>query len=280
MRMRAKHWIVIIAALSTLLFLAGCGSTLTMEAAEDGKGADIVAENADDGDFMTGGSLIVDEGESLMAEYVFDQGGEMDIKLIPAIEGQEDASASDLEEMVDESESALDMILSGSGTTEYDVPPGDYYISVVVKGKTSGSATLTVQAAEEYEKAGKAGSEDGQNPVMNYIGPYVCDRAKIMIEADGDTDAKVTVTWGGSDWETAEWTMSGPFDLDSRTIEYHNCVKKELVYDDDGNITSEEEVFRGGHGFLKFGKKGKLKWQEDQEHVADGMKFTFNADAK
>ena len=74
--------------------------------------------------------------------------------------------------------------------------------------------------------------------------------------------------------------MSGPFDMDTRTIEYHNCVKKELVYDDDGNITSEEEVFRGGHGFLKFGKKGKLKWQEDQEHVADGMKFTFNADAK
>ena len=124
MRILAKHWNIVIAALSTLLFLAGCGSTLTMEAAEDGKGADIVAENADDGDFMTGGSLIVDEGESLMAEYVFDQGGEMDIKLIPAIEGQEDASASDLEEMVDESESALDMILSGSGTTEYDVPPG------------------------------------------------------------------------------------------------------------------------------------------------------------
>lgn len=274
MRIRAKHWLVIVAALSTLLFLAGCGSTLTMDTAENGKGTDITAENADDGDFVMGGSLIIDEGEYLLAEYVFDKGGEMNIKLIPVIEGQEDASASELEELTDGSESALDVNLSGSGTTEYDVPPGDYYVSVVVNGKTSGSANLTVKAEEN------AGIEDGQNPIMNYVGPYVCDRARIMIEAKGKDEAKVTVTWGGSAWEEAEWTMSGPFDPENRTIEYHDCVKKEVKYDDDGNIASEEEVFRGGHGFLKFTKKGKLKWQEDQEHVADGMKFTFTPEIK
>ena len=141
------------------------------------------------------------------------------------------------------------------------------------EGTASESDATATTEAQDTE-------EDGQNPVMNFIGPYVCDRAIIMIEAEGSDNAKVTVNWAGSAWENSEWSMSGPFNQKDRTIEYHDCVKKEVTYDDDGEIKSSEEVYTGGHGFLTFGEDGTLTWQEDQEHVADDMTFEFNPDAE
>ena len=63
------------------------------------------------------------------------------------------------------------------------------------------------------EPAGSAAvEEDGQNPVMNFVGNYTCDRAAMLVEADGTENAKFTVTWGSSAWEHSEWTMSGKLD--------------------------------------------------------------------
>ena len=38
-----------------------------------------------------------------------------------------------------------------------------------------------------------AEADDGQNPVMNFIGNYVCDRANILIETDGKYCRGMTV---------------------------------------------------------------------------------------
>jgi hypothetical protein len=121
----------------------------------------------------------------------------------------------------------------------------------------------------------EGGEEDGQNPVMNYIGDYVCDRADISIEAQGTNEAKVIVTWGSSAWESAEWVMSGVFDDEALLIEYHDCVKNVTTFDEDGEIKDVEEVYTGGHGTLNFAEDGTLTWTDDQEKIADGMTFTF-----
>ena len=123
--------------------------------------------------------------------------------------------------------------------------------------------------------------EDGQNPVMNYIGNYVCERADIQISADGDEGAEAIVTWGGSASSNSSWIMSGTFDEDTLTFEYHDCIRTNYEYDEEGNITSEEEVYVGGHGFIFF-KEGDpltLTWQDDQEHVADDMVFEYTGAA-
>ena len=133
-------------------------------------------------------------------------------------------------------------------------------------------------AASDTEDASAA--DDGQNPVMNFVGTYVCDRAAMQIEADGDAGAKVSVSWGGSATETAEWTMSGPFDTEGLVIEYHDCVKKDVTYNEDGDVASEEEVYTGGHGFITFGENNTLTWQDDIEHIADNMTFSFDPDAQ
>lgn len=129
--------------------------------------------------------------------------------------------------------------------------------------------------------SGSSGSdepeEDGQNPVMNFVGNYVCDRADIAVEAQGTNEAKVIITWGGSAYETAEWVLSGVFDDEALIIEYHDCVKNITTFDENGDIKEVEEVYTGGHGFLFFaeGDTLTLTWQDDQEHVADGMTFTY-----
>ncbi len=118
--------------------------------------------------------------------------------------------------------------------------------------------------------------EDGQNPVMNFVGIYQCDRASILVEAVGKEEAKLTAAWGSSYKESTEWVMSGPFDTESLRVEYHDCERVDRVYREDGSFESETKVYFNGHGCVFFDyDSNTLTWQDDQEHVADGMTFEF-----
>lgn len=121
-------------------------------------------------------------------------------------------------------------------------------------------------------------ADDGQNPVMNFVGNYVCGRACILIGAtDGENGADATVTWSNSAAENSEWTMSGTFDPETLQFEYHDCVRTDYVYNTDGEVDSQEEVYTGGHGFMFFseGDPLTLTWQDDQEDIAKDMVFEY-----
>lgn len=134
--------------------------------------------------------------------------------------------------------------------------------------------TAATEAVTEDSEA--PAEEDGQNPAMNFIGNYACDRASVLIECDGLTGMKATVSWASSSAEEAKWVMSGTFDAETLLFEYHDCVKTENIYNEDGEVESSEEVFTGGHGFMQFKENPlSLTWQEDQEHVADDMVFEY-----
>ena len=133
-------------------------------------------------------------------------------------------------------------------------------------------------AAAEADKAEETGEEDGQNPIMNFIGPYACDRANVLIEADGTEGARVTVTWANDTSETTEWKMSGPFDPNTLTITYEGGTKTVRTFNEDGSVANEEVAYTDGTGSIVFTTEGstKLKWDDAKEHVADGMEFTWN----
>ena len=121
-------------------------------------------------------------------------------------------------------------------------------------------------------------ADEGQNPIMNYVGNYVCGRACILIGASDDKNGvNAIVTWSSSAAENSTWVMSGTFDPETLQFEYHDCVKTDYVYSEDGEVASQEEVFTGGHGFMTFaeGDPLTLTWQEDQEHAADDMVFEY-----
>ena len=140
--------------------------------------------------------------------------------------------------------------------------------------------TLAACGAKDAAPAGSeeaAAQEDGQNPVMNFIGVYGHDRASIMVEADGTDGAKITVTWGASAAENAEWVMSGKFDPETLTVAYTDCVKTVYVWNEQGEIDSETVEYENGEGTITFtdGEALSLTWDDAQEHIADGTVFEY-----
>ena len=124
-------------------------------------------------------------------------------------------------------------------------------------------------------------SEDGQNPIMNFVGYYVSGRANIFVSAeDSENGASAIVTWGSSATEYSSWTMSGTFDSETLQFEYHDCVKTDYVYEDGSEDPTASEVYTGGHGFFTFaeGDTLTLTWQDDQEHIADDMVFEYTTE--
>ena len=120
--------------------------------------------------------------------------------------------------------------------------------------------------------------DEGQNPIMNFIGTYASGRASIFIGAtDESNGANATVTWSSSAAENSTWVMSGTFDPETLQFEYHDCVRTDYVYNESGDVESQEEVYTGGHGFMTFtdGDPLTLTWQDDQEHMADDMVFEY-----
>ena len=135
--------------------------------------------------------------------------------------------------------------------------------------ETPAEAPAETPAEAPAETAATA--EEGQNPVMNVVGDYQADRCSVHVEAQDKDGALITVHWGSSATES-----SGTFDAEKHTVYYQDGVKKNVVYDADGKVTSEEEVYVGGHGTFTFNAENNtMTWEEDQEKIADGMVFEF-----
>ena len=136
--------------------------------------------------------------------------------------------------------------------------------------------TEAEDAAPSAESAEpEAVPDDGQNPVMNFIGQYQCDRAHALVEAVGEDGARITIDWGSSAWETARWEITGTFDVDTLTIEYTDCVKSILTTSEDGESESVEVVFEDGTGTIVFGENGTFSWHDDQSEYGEDMLFEW-----
>ena len=115
--------------------------------------------------------------------------------------------------------------------------------------------------------------EDDQNPVMNFIGEYQCDRAHATVECVGADSAQITIDWGSSAWELARWVIVGPLDTDTLAVEYSGCVKSILTYKDDGELESEEVEYEDGTGTVVFNDDGTFTWHDDQSEYGEDMVF-------
>lgn len=114
---------------------------------------------------------------------------------------------------------------------------------------------------------------DWQNPVAKLTGEYQCDRAHATVQ-DFDLDsALITIEWAGSAWETARWIISGPLDTGTMTISYEGCLNDHLVYDENGEITSQETIYEDGTGTIVFNGDGTFTWHEDQSETGEDMTF-------
>ncbi len=117
---------------------------------------------------------------------------------------------------------------------------------------------------------------DWQNPVMNFIGEYQCDRAHATVECFGKEEAWITIEWGSSAWELARWEIVGRLDPETLTIEYEGCAKAIVTYNDEGELESQETEYEDGTGTIVFNDDGTFTWHEDHSEHGTDMVFEWS----
>ena len=98
----------------------------------------------------------------------------------------------------------------------------------------------------------------------------------MLIEAEGDKDAKITIDWGSSAWENTQWILKGEFDTEKMTVEYTNATKTDITYKDNGEVEKETVVYENGTGRVIYNDvDASILWDDDVEHAGDGLAFRF-----
>ncbi len=260
-----KRILITLVLMAAMAVLAGCSAgEFGLVFDDEGTSCTITAENAGEGDYAMAGTLIVKEGDEVVVEPAFEGDGQVQIQLAASV--AED-SEDDPEEIVPE-DIVLDEKIGGSEPVHFEVAPGEYMLKATASKGLTGTALVKAAAAE---------AEDGQNPVMNVIGDYASGRASIHIDAGAGNEASAKVIWSSSAAEHSEWTMSGTFDADTHIFEYTGCTKKNVVFAEDGSVESEETVYTDGTGRMVFSEEPlSLTWEDDKEHAADDMTFTYS----
>lgn len=139
---------------------------------------------------------------------------------------------------------------------------------------------LAFSGCEPKNSGDDVPADDGQNPVMNFVGNYVCDRASIFISAEGEDGASAIVRWASSASENSSWMMSGTFDTETLRFDYTNGVRTDYVNNDQSEEDSVTEAYTDGTGYMQFtdGENLTLEWHDDKENIADGMVFEYSSE--
>ena len=114
-----------------------------------------------------------------------------------------------------------------------------------------------------------------QNPVMNVVGEYQCDRAHATVTCFGYDEAWITIEQGDSASEVTQWNLYGRLDTDTLSITYTDGLKYLLVYDEDGEIESQESLYEDGTGTVSFREDGGFTWHEDQSERGEDLTFEW-----
>ena len=119
-----------------------------------------------------------------------------------------------------------------------------------VPAAESEAPAAEVQAAEAVPTPAE---NDGQNPVMNFVGVYSTEyNTEALVEADGADGARITVTWAGSPWFHNQAVMSGPFDPETLTMTFTDATLTEYTYASDATVAEEVTGYTDGKGRAVF----------------------------
>lgn len=126
-------------------------------------------------------------------------------------------------------------------------------ISMSACGKTVTADTQVPAAEPQVTENVQASQEEGQNPVMNFVGVYSTEYSvEALVETEGNENAKITVTYAGSPWFHTQTVMSGPFDSDTLTMTFADSTLTEYTYASDGSISEEKTSYTDGKGHATF----------------------------
>ena len=137
-----------ITAAALLLFallLTACGAERAPELQVlpdwDNNRIDITAQKAGVGSMVSGASVTLAEGEALVIDTALTDASALRIKLFLST-APDDPDASVDEILHADDTPALELVLSGTGSTEYPLAPGEYSLMLSVETKSTGTASI------------------------------------------------------------------------------------------------------------------------------------------
>lgn len=114
---------------------------------------------------------------------------------------------------------------------------------------------------------------DWQNPSEIYAGQYKSDSVTAMIDPYYPDSIWVVIEKAGSDSQAEQWIVVGKPDPETQTITYSDCTKWNRVYDENGDLKTEEMEYDNGSGTIVFGDDGTFTWHDDQAEDETDMVF-------
>ena len=139
---------------------------------------------------------------------------------------------------------------------------------------TEPQITLLLDESAEYIAVFEE-DPDWQNPVMNFIGVYQCDRARANVECSGYDEAWISIEWASSASEMTNWVISGRLDTDTRSITYDGCSKTNFVYDNSGEVVSDDSEYEDIPGVITFNDDGSFTWHRNLPEGGEDMVFEW-----
>lgn len=108
---------------------------------------------------------------------------------------------------------------------------------------------------------------------MNFVGEYQCDRAHATVECFGYDEAWISIEWANSVSEMTNWVISEKLDLDTLEIAYEGCSKTSFVYDNHGEVVSDDSEYEDIHGVITFHEDGTFIWHRDLPEGGEDVVF-------
>lgn len=92
-----------------------------------------------------------------------------------------------------------------------------------------------------------------------FAGRWGCGRATIDIAEQGDGDYLVSITWGGSAWQSAQWSYLCAYDADNDRLYTRVPGSKSIVtWAEDGSVASEETEYTDGEATFTIDASGRV----------------------
>ena len=138
--MNIRKMFAVFCLIGSLLVLSGCKKPNFGVRVDESLNVEIIAENAEKGFMGAAGTIEVSEGQKLTVESTLKDKNEVSLKFTAAPALDIDAKTDELIGMVtgDGAETALEIVIKGPGTEEYEIAPGTYSVQAEALTKSNG----------------------------------------------------------------------------------------------------------------------------------------------
>ena len=145
MKMKRNILSVILILLICAVILSGCKKPNFGICVNADNTVSIEAVRASKGSFGGAGSLEVGKGQKIVVESTLDGTSEVSVSFTGDVPMNADAELKELTEAMSGEKAALEITIKGSGTTEYDLAPGVYFLAAKAIEKSNGTVLISVR---------------------------------------------------------------------------------------------------------------------------------------